>query len=118
MAVRYFVEPNAENPTILVRTDGMSVAEGIGPAAPEWVHVNSLASWLWDSTGCNVTREQAAEIAGSVGKLATRRRDVELPLASPHPEAPDHLSCSPPLDGFKLALYSPPIHAEPKETLG
>jgi hypothetical protein len=59
---KFFVEPSVEDPKMLVYTDGVNVAEALSAQQPEWKHIRSVASWFFDSSGVNVTTEQAEAI--------------------------------------------------------
>ena len=43
VAEQFFVEPDADRPEILVRGDGLTIAERILPSDASWTHISSLA---------------------------------------------------------------------------
>jgi hypothetical protein len=64
---QWFVEPSVEAPIVLVEVDDYRKAKLMTPAQPVWAQRDSMARWAFDSTGINVSREQAAKIAASWG---------------------------------------------------
>jgi len=52
---------------MLARVDGLKVTDRIIPTDPAWTSIRSLASLAWDSSGDEVSVEQAATIAAGWG---------------------------------------------------
>ena len=63
MALKYFVEPDVKHPRYLARVDGLKVSEVISRVHPVWTWRSSAAALAWDSSGEEVTTQQAAKIA-------------------------------------------------------
>ena len=67
MGLKYFVYGTVARPVLLARVDGLAVTDRIVPTDPAWTHISSLASLAWDSSGDEVSVEQAAKIASRWG---------------------------------------------------
>jgi hypothetical protein len=67
VALKYFVLRTDGRPVMLARVDGLKVTDRILPTDPGWTQIRSLASLAWDSSGDEVSVEQAAKIASRWG---------------------------------------------------
>ena len=74
LRTQFFVEPDEDHPWFLARVfSAKGLAEAIYPNDPNWRQVNSMVSFVWDSSGIEISRSRAEEFVTGWARHPARR---------------------------------------------